>query len=331
MRKLGLLLLGTLVAAGALATPAPAPAQSPVDPSLPGYRAEQKLEGKLTLSGSYTMAQMASIWSESFRQFHPDVQIEIKVTGAVEAVNSVNAGDADIGMLSRTVLQSEIDAFHAKHGHAPTVLTPTYESIAVFVHKDNPIEGLTLQQLDAIFSATRLRGATKSPATWGDLGVNGQLASQPIACQGRRQATGVQVYFQEVVLAGGEFRTDMQEIPGNVDMVQAIADNPAAIGFAGATFATPDVKSVPLAIEANRPFVAVDSVEAARGQYPLIRPLQLVISQAPGAELPPLQAEFIKYVFSRFGQEDVLRGGLHPISSTPAQTALDAVGLGAVK
>lgn len=329
MRKLGLLLLGTLVAAGALATPAPA--QSPVDPSLPGYRAEEKLEGQLTLSGSYTMAQMAAIWSESFRQFHPDVTIDIKVTGAVEAVNAVNTGDADIGMLSRTVLQSEIEAFNKAHGHAPTVLTPTYESIAVFVHKDNPLKGLTLQQLDAIFSSTRLRGAKSTPATWGDLGVTGDLAASPIACQGRRQATGAQVYFQEVVLAGGEFRKDMQEIPGNTDMVQVISANPAAIGFAGATFATADVKSVPLAIEAGQPFVAVDSVEAARGQYPLIRPLQLVINQAPGEELPPLQAEFIKYVFSRFGQEDVLRGGLHPITARPAQTALDAVGLGAVR
>ncbi len=331
MRKLGLLLLVTLTAGGMLAAPRLADAQSPIDPSLPGYRAEQEVSGKLTLSGSYTMAQMATIWSESFRQFHPDVQFDIQVVGAVGAVDAVNTGTSDIGMLSRTILQSEIDAFAAKHGHAPTVLSPTYESIAIFVHKDNPIEGLTLQQVDAIFSSTRLRGATKTPATWGDLGATGQWASRPIECLGRRQATGVQVYFQEVVLAGGSFRKDMKEVPGNLDMVQALSENPAGIGFAGADFDIDGVKSVPLAIEAGQPFVGVHSVEAARGQYPLIRPLQLVLNQAPGEELPPLQAEFIKYVFSRFGQEDVLRGGLHPISSRPAQTALDAVGLGAVK
>lgn len=331
MRKPGLLLLLTLTAGGLLAASRPAPAQSPVDPSLPGYRAEQKLSGKLTLSGSYTMSQMASIWSESFRQFHPDVQFDIQVVGAVGAVDAVNTGKADIGMLSRSMLQSEIDAFAAKHGHSPTVLAPSYESIAIFVHKDNPIEGLTLQQLDAIFSSSRLRGSDKTPATWGDLGLTGAWAARPIQCIGRRQATGVQVYFQEVVLAGGTFRKDMQEVPGNLEMVQAISQNPAGIGFAGADFATTEVKSIPLAIEAGQPFVAVDSVEAARGQYPLIRPLQLVLNQAPGDELPPLQAEFIKYVFSRFGQEDVIRGGLHPVSSRPAQTALDAVGLGAVK
>jgi len=329
MRKLGLLLLVTAVAC--VLTASPVAAQSPLDPSLHPYRAEEQLSGKLTLTGSYTMSQVASVWAEGFRQFHPDVQIEVQVKGAVESVNAVNAGDAQIGLLSRTILQSEAASFQQKHGHPPVVLTPMYESIAIFVHKDNPVKGLTIKELDAIFSFTLKRGAAKPAATWADVGVTGPLASQPIAACGRRQATGVQVFFQEVVLGGGEFRPDMKEILDNVEMLKSIADNPNAIGFAGATYRDAGTRMVPLSVQAGQPFVALESVEATRGQYPLIRPLQLVIDQKPGEPLPELQGEFIKYVFSRFGQEDVVRSGMHPIGAHPADLALDTVGLGAIK
>ena len=206
MRKLGLLLLVSAVACTLHATARPVAAQSPLDPSLPPYRAEEKLSGKLTLAGSYTMSQVASVWADSFRQMHPGAEIDVQVIGSVGSVNAVNAGEAHIGLLSRSILRSEVQDFQREHGHSPVVLTPMHESIGVFVHKDNPIKGLTFEQLDAIFSFTLRRGASKPAATWGDLGLKGEWASKPIQVRGRRQATGVQVYFQEVVLAGGEFR-----------------------------------------------------------------------------------------------------------------------------
>jgi phosphate transport system substrate-binding protein len=326
-----MLLLVSAVACALHATARPVAAQSPLDPSLPTYRAEEKLSGKLTLTGSYTISQVAAVWAESFKQFHPDVQIDVQVKGAVASVNAVNSGEAHIGLLSRTILQSEIAAFQEKHGYPPVVLTPMYESIAVFVQKDNPIKGLTIKDLDAIFSFTLKRGAAKPAATWGDVGVTGDLASKPIHVVGRRQATGVQVFFQEVVLAGGEFRPDMREIVANEDMLQIIADMPAAIGFAGAGYSHPGVRTVPLALQSGQPFVAIDSVQATRGQYPLIRPLQLVVNQTPDKPLPTLEAEFIKYVFSQFGQEDVVRAGMHPIGAPSAELSLGTIGLGSVK
>lgn len=331
MRKLGLLLLVSAVACTLHATARPVAAQSPLDPSLPPYRAEEKLSGKLTLAGSYTMSQVASVWADSFRQMHPGAEIDVQVIGSVGSVNAVNAGEAHIGLLSRSILRSEVQDFQREHGHSPVVLTPMHESIGVFVHKDNPIKGLTFEQLDAIFSFTLRRGASKPAATWGDLGLKGEWASKPIQVRGRRQATGVQVYFQEVVLAGGEFRPDIKEVLSNNEMLQAIAANPNAIGFAGATYSDPNAKMVPLAIEKGQPYVAEASIESSRGQYPLVRPLQLVLNQEPGQPLPALEAEFVKYVFSRFGQEDVVRSGMHPIGALPANLALDQIGLGTVK
>lgn len=331
MRKPGLLLLVTAVACTLQAAARPTAAQSPLDPSLQAYRPTEKLSGKLTLSGSYTMSQVAAVWRESFRHYHPDVEIDVQVKGAVEAVHAVTSGEAQIGLLSRSMLQKEAAEFAEKHKHPPTVLIPMYESIAVFVNKDNPVKGLTIKDLDAIFSHTLKRGAAKPAATWGDLGLTGDWAGKPIIVHGRRQATGVQVFFQEVVLAGGEFRPDMKEIVDNNQMLQEIAKEPNGIGFAGTTYTDPGVRMVPLAIQDGRPFVAADSIEATRGGYPLIRPLQLVVDQNPGEPLPPLEAEFLKFVFSQFGQEDVMRAGMHPIGAKPANLALDAVGLGALK
>ena len=205
------------------------------------------------------------------------------------------------------------------------------KTIAVYAHESNPIEGLTLQQLDAIFSTTRLRGAEETATTWGDLGLTGGWANQAITLQGRSSDTGSVVFFREVALAGGAYRRDLVAHRSNVDLVKGVAADAGAIGVAGRTYMLRGVKTIPLSVSAGESFVDVNSIEAAQGQYPLIRPLQLVVNQAPNQELPALQGEFLKYVFSRLGQEDVMRAGFQPISGRPAEIALDAVGLGGVK
>lgn len=331
MRRIGPRFLLTLALCACVASPALAagPA-SPVDPSLPVYRPGEQLSGKITLVGSNTMSQVASLWIEGFRQFHPNVEFDNQIKGSANAVSSVIHEEATFGLLTRSIHPQEVAAFEQKFGHPPTVLTPTYEPIAVYAHESNPIEGLTIQQLDAIFSTTRLRGAAAAATTWGDLGLRGEWASRPIVLQGRSSDTGSVVFFREAVLAGGAYRRDIVDHPSNVDLVKGVAGDPGAIGFAGRTYMLPGVKTIPLSAGDGAPCVDVHSVEATQGQYPLIRPLQLVVNQAPGADLPPLQREFLKYVFSRLGQEDVLRAGFQPISGRPAEIALDAVGLGDV-
>jgi phosphate transport system substrate-binding protein len=304
---------------------------SPLDPSLPSYRPSAQLSGKITLVGSNTMSQVASIWIDGFRQFHPNVEIENEIRGSANAVSSVINEEATFGLLSRSIHPQEVVAFEKKFGHAPTVLTPTFEPIAVFSHESNPIEGLTLQQLDAIYSTTRLRGAGETATTWGDLGLTGEWASRTITLQGRSNDTGSVVFFRDIVLAGGAYRRDLVAHRSNVDLVKGVAGDTGAIGAAGRTYMLPGVKTIPISVAAGEPFVDVSSVEAAQGRYPLIRPLQLVVNQAPDQELPTLQGEFLKYVFSRLGQEDVLRAGFQPISGRPAEIALDTVGLGGVK
>jgi phosphate transport system substrate-binding protein len=302
-----------------------------LDPNLPIYRPVNSLQGELKLTGSNTMSHVAAVWASGFRQFYPDVNISIAVDGSREAVGAVANGKAHMGLLSRSITAAEVADFEKKLSHPPRVLTPCLERMAIYVHKDNPIKGLTLQQIDAIFSEECKRGAKEPIRTWGQLGFPGAWATQPVVAHGRHVDTGSQVFFQEAVLLGGKFRSDLADSADNLGMLNAIVQDPRSIGFAGLCYDNPNVRAVPIAIAPEGPFVAIDSPEADAGRYPLVRPLQFVVNHDPAKGLPALQAEFIRYVFSRLGQEDVIKSGFQAIPSRPANIALDAVGLGVAR
>jgi phosphate transport system substrate-binding protein len=323
--------LGALLATSLMLWAATAQAQVALDPNLPVYRPVASLKGELKLIGSNTMSHVASVWADSFRQFYPDVKITIDINGSREAVSSVEEGAAHMGLLSRTISQKEIDEFAKTFGHPPKVLTPCLERIAIYVHKDNPIRGMTLKQVDAIFSSTCKRGEAQPIRTWGQLGFPGAWKDQPVVAIGRSTDTGSQLFFQEAVLLGGEFRQDLQDQPDNLGLTKAISTDPRGVGFAGISYDSPDIRAVPLALQAEGPFVAIDSPEADAGQYPLVRPLQLVVNHDPAKPLPAVEQEFLKYVFSRLGQEDVIKAGFQTIPAAPAHIALDSVGLGVAR
>lgn len=295
--------------------------QNSVDPTLPAYERTETLKGQLTLTGSNTMSQIAGTWGDSFRRLYPDVQINIQVEGAVNAVDSVIDGSANIGLLSRSIEEKEVRAFYNKFGYVPTILTPALEPQGIFVHKDNPVQSLSLSQLDAIFSTSLKRGESKTARTWGDVGVKGEWASVPIAPQGRLADTGSQVFFQSAIMGDGNFRPDMVAHKSNPELIEAIAKIQGSVGFAGSTFGTPDVKLVPVSWRTGE--VAVDVHNSA---YPLVRRLHLVVNNNPNGKLDKVQMEFLKYVFSSGGQRDVVIGGFTPVPSGAATIALQALG-----
>ncbi len=311
-----------LVAAGASAM-----AEDHLDPQLPTYRPINALQGEIVLVGSDTMSQVAALWVDQFKEFYPDVQIKIVVKGATNAVPSVMNGEATIGMLSREATPEEITAFKAKKGYEPKLLVPSLERIGVYVHENNPIQSLTLAQLDAIFSKSLKRGETKEITTWGAAGLNGELSAQAISLRGRSATTGSQVFFQSLILQGGEFRAGMTEEKDNISLVKAIKTDPSAIGFSGEMYQISGIKPVAISWKAGEPAYAIDSLADEHGTYPLVRPLQFVVDHAPDKDLPDAEREFLRYVFSLSGQEDVVKAGFHPISANPAKTALSAVGL----
>lgn len=315
-------LAGLVLALSTGPASAQTPAQHPVDPGLPVYPRVEGLKGTLDLTGSYTMAQLGAVWADSFKAMYPDVEIKINPAGSKYAVDSVIKGEASFGLLSRSITEAEVKAFHDKLGYLPTVVTPAVEPIAVYVHKDNPLQALTLTQVDAIFSKSLKRGAPKTATTWGELGATGQWANLPIVCEIRRDETGSQVFFQAAILGGGEFRDDAKEHISNLELVKAIGSNPGAIGFGGASFVSPEIKAIALKWRDEDPAFGLNDAG-----YPLVRPLQIVINRAPNAKLNDVQREFLKFIFSQKGQQDVVIGGQVPVHARAAQIALDAVDL----
>ena len=189
-----------------------------LDPNLPIYRPVEKIKGQLKLGGSNTLSHVAAVWIASFERFYPDANITVEVNGSRAAVTDVKAGNTDIGLLSRRVREDEISSFHKSFGYPPTVLTPCLERTAIYVHKDNPIKGLTLAQLDAIFSTDCRRGAEQPCRKWGDLGMKGAWSSRPIVTHGRTMETGSQVFMQEAVLLGGAMNDNMETHPSNIGL-----------------------------------------------------------------------------------------------------------------
>jgi phosphate transport system substrate-binding protein len=273
------------------------------------------------------MNNLMTLWQEGFRKFYPNVKIEIEGKGSSSAPPALIEGSAAFGPMSREMKESEIDGFEARFGYPPTELATSIDMLAVYVHKDNPIQGVTLPQLDATFSKMRKLGHSTEIRTWGDIGLAGEWASKPISLYGRNPASGTYGYFKEHVLGNGDYKDSVKQQPGSSSVVQAVGRERYAIGYSGIGYRTADVRAVPLAEEAGGMFVEAAPANAYSGDYPLARPLLLYLNYRPGSELDPLRREFLKYIFSRQGQSDVVKDGYLPVTAENAKDALRTVGI----
>src|SRR6185503_6520326 len=157
--------------------------------------------------------------------------------------------------MSRVMKDKEIDDFQKAFGYKPTEIATSIDMLAIYVHKDNPIAGLTLGQLDAIFSKTRKSGAERDLVTWGDLGLTGEWQNKPISLYGRNSASGTYGYFKEHALAKGDFKDTVKEQPGSASVVQGITEDRFAIGYSGVGYRTSGVKSLEIAAKEGAPYV----------------------------------------------------------------------------
>ncbi len=222
---------------------------------------------------------------------------------------------------------SEIDAFDAKYGYKPVLLPVAIDMLAVYVHRDNPIQRLSLGQLDAIYSQHRKGGFRHTAHTWGDLGLVEEWKNRTISAYGRNAASGTYAYFKENALFGGDYRESVIELPGSSSVVQSVAGDLCAIGYSGIGFATAGVRTVPLAMDTASKAVPPQPQYALSGEYPLARFLWIAVNYKPGSTLDPLRCEFVKYVYSTAGQNDVVKDGYFPVTDSIAVKALATVGI----
>lgn len=287
--------------------------QIEVDARIPVYKKVSGISGNASSIGSDTRNNLMALWLESFRKYYPNVKIQIEGKGSSTAPPALIEGTAQFGPMSRPMKATEVDKFEKQFGYPPTMLRTSLDALAVFVNKDNPMKGLTLAQVDAIFSKTRRGEYKENVSTWGQVGLMGDWENAGMSLYGRNSASGTYGFFKEHALFKGDYKDEVKEQPGSASVVQGVGEDRYGIGYSGIGYKTSGVRVVPLALEAGEPFREGTLENVLDGSYPLGRFLSLYINKAPGKTLDPLVREFAKFIFSKEGQEIVIKDGYMPV------------------
>ncbi|MDZ7362942.1 MAG: phosphate ABC transporter substrate-binding protein [candidate division KSB1 bacterium] len=284
-----------------------------VDPAIAKYKKTSGVSGSVSSIGSDTMNNLMTLWAEGFAKFYPNVKIQVEGKGSSTAPPALIAGTAQFGPMSREMKQEEIDKFEKAYGYKPTAIRTSIDALAVYVNKDNPIKGLTMPQVDAIFSKTRRGGFPQDLTTWDQLNMADGWAGKPISLYGRNSASGTYGYFKEHALYKGDYKDTVKEQPGSASVVQGVTEDRFGIGYSGIGYITSGVRAVPLAAKEGGEFYTATLENVVSGKYPLARFLYVYINKAPNKPLDPLVREFCKFILTQEGQQVVIKDGYLPL------------------
>jgi phosphate transport system substrate-binding protein len=331
-------MLGILFAT-ALAVPVHAGEAVPIPDAAKPYKGVGDLSGTLTIAASDALSKLAALWTEEFRRHYPAVTIRVENKDSKVAAQALIDGTAHVAPMSRLMYNSEVKKFEEKFGYRPTSFAVAVDALVVYVHKDNPIEGLTMEQVDAVFSKLPANG--QKPFTqWGDLDLGGEWAEAPINVYGLPPSSGTYAFFKdhalnrasiETSVLRGEFRAGIKEQPDIGAVIQRIAEDRFGIGYGGSAYATPNVRMLPLADNEFSPFVEPTVKNVTARLYPLRRYLYIYVNQPQrkilksSKPLPPAVREFLRYVFSRQGQAAVLKENYAPVENWIVERAQAAI------
>lgn len=304
-----------------------ASAQVEVDPALPEYQPVSGVFGNLSSIGSDTLNNLMTLWAEEFAKIYPNVNIQIQGAGSSTAPPALTEGTANFGPMSRMMRSSEIQAFEDRFGYPPTPVGTSIDVLAVYVNKDNPIQCMSIPEVDAVFSVGRRCGHPTDITRWGDLGLTGDWANRDFTIYSRNAVSGTYGFFKDHALCGGDFKPGINEQPGSASVVQGVTESLNGIGYSGIGYMTSGVKAIDLSKETGGECIAANAEHAIAGDYPLARLLYVYVNKKPGQPLPPLEREFFRMVLSRTGQQVVVRDGYIPLPASVAQRFREQLGL----
>ncbi len=296
-----------------------------IDPSLPTYQKSSGVSGNLSSVGSDTLANMMTLWAEEYKEMYPNVNIQIQAAGSSTAPPALTEGTSQFGPMSRKMKPNEVEAFEKHYGYQPTMIRVAIDALAVFVHKDNPLEGLSIDQIDGIFSATHKCGG-EDVQRWGDLGLIGDWSAKDVQLYGRNSVSGTYGYFKERALCKGDFKANVNEQPGSASVVQSVSQSLNAVGYSGIGYKTAGVKALAIS-KKGKDFVPATAERAADGSYPLSRYLYVYVNKHPNKDLAPLEREFLRFILSKQGQQIVEKDGYVPLPRSVTVKDLEKVGI----
>lgn len=321
----------------------------PVDPDglearvvrdLPRYVPEQPVEGVISIWGHGNdklpwMRPLVGLWEAGFKSFHPRIVTDYQMHGTSSGIPALFTGAGDLAILGEEILAPEAAAFERFKGYPPLGVEIATGSLDVrnfdyaqmfFVHRDNPLEQLTLAELDGMFGAEHRRG-DRNIRRWGDVGLAGDWAARPITPYGWAIDDSFGVYLQQSLLAGSHrWNCDLREYvhvtrpDGAIydhgqQILDALAKDPYGVAVSNIRYAGPQVKPLALAARREGPYVHASKQSLIDQSYPLARTIPAVVDRPPGAPVAPKVREFLRYLLSRDGQEMINRDGRYlPLS-----------------
>lgn len=293
-----------------------------IDEELPSYEPVAGVSGAVRSAGSDTMLNLMTGWAEAFRGFHPSVRPQVEGKGSSTGPPALLENQAEFAPMSREMEPSELDLFVDHFGYEPTELRVAVDCVAVFVHRDNPVASLTIDDVAKAFSIDG------DEMTWGDVGVtDAAWRDRPLSLYGRNSASGTYKFFKDQGLGGSDFKPTVKEQPGSSGVVRAIGTDVNGIGYSGIGYATPGVRAVPLTMDAGGDAAPPTFDAAMAGEYPLARFLYLYLNHDAREELGALREGFVRFIYSREGQEKVVQDGAYPVSAEVAREELGKLGL----
>lgn len=288
----------------------------------PEYTPCGKLSGEFHTMGSPTMDAITLGWIELFRAAHFEIEdvTTMEARANTTVITGLISGQSQVGPASRALFPEETAAFVKKFGYAPTqirVCSGAFDrvgyspALAVFVNEHNPLQEITLAQLEEIWARDG------KITTWGQLGLTGAWADRPISLFGLNLPNGIATYFQDTAMHSRDFRpgiatrsTDRSGVVivrGLSLMVRGVGENPYAMAYAGPGNQQPHTRMLAVSTAPGVPAVIPTRETVLNRSYPLSRYLYVYINRAPGAALDPKVKEFLHVILSRQGQELISR------------------------
>lgn len=302
----------------------PWPARA-MDMELAPYHKLSNLSGKLRSVGSDTLGNEMRLWAEAFRDLYPNVTIDIESKGSNTAPPALLDGSAQLAPMSRQMTDDEIEQFRNKYGYKPTAVLVAIDALAIYVNKENPLQCITIEQLDRVFGAEHKTTQDLSIYTWGELGLAGEWANKSIDIYGRNDLSGTYRFFKQKILASGDYKNTIKKEEGSEALVKSIENNKTGIGYSSVGYKSNDVKIVAINTKGNCFDPSFENTYSRK--YPLARGLFVYILKDPKTSMDPIAAEFLKYILSKDGQSFANHAGYYPITNKIRDFELTRLGL----
>lgn len=290
------------------------------------YRPASELKGNLRVVGSTTLSHLAAVWGEGLRRYHPKLEVVVDCKGSETALAKLEGEGPIVAAFSRPLSPADVKKTATRLGRKVIVVAVCEDRIAVVVHKDNPVKVLTLAQLRSLFGNAR-----KGRPTWGDVGLKGDWAKQPVELHGRDSSSGTHSFFRDRALGKGIEERPYKAHPGNRALVEAVAASKGAVGYCRLAQAAGGARAVQLAASDEEARLPRKDEVAFGPAYPLRRQLYLLIAVPEKKPTPAVLRDFLLFALSREGQQDARRDGFLPLSRDALRTQFDRLGIDRAK